>query len=464
MPALQQVTGTLCADDHKGHSCNQTVNDDKLIVEAVAINVSNGEPRVADVMGTLDAARESRGSNQQRFIMEPFRKSHRAASATDDESWVRAETANTLNRFDTGERDTHAIAFAQNQLGEVRASEIANTLNTNCNASGRNTPMAAVAFTPGNLKRGAGPSPNSEVAPTQKCSAGRGADDQRTCVAFTCKDHGADAGDVAPTLRAMPHDGSHPNGGGQVAVAIDLYSQAIDGDCAATLTEACGGTNTSGPKVMQPIAHGFYSTGGTHGVNMEPEVSPAVKVGSGLGIPSPPAVAFKPSHFTRGKDGSPADITPPLSADADKGDQDTVVAYPIDSMNHIARGDDHSFGDFEENGPSYTLTKGHSHAVAAIAPSLTASNDPSRSPQSAEVTQQIAAVHQATMVVRRLTPVECERLQGFPDDYTNIPWRGKAESPDGPRYKALGNSMAVNCMRWIGRRIDAVEKGTELPP
>jgi DNA (cytosine-5)-methyltransferase 1 len=58
------------------------------------------------------------------------------------------------------------------------------------------------------------------------------------------------------------------------------------------------------------------------------------------------------------------------------------------------------------------------------------------------------------MVVRRLTPVECERLQGFPDGYTNIPWRGKPESPDGPRYKALGNSMAVPVMRWIGERIN----------
>jgi DNA (cytosine-5)-methyltransferase 1 len=57
------------------------------------------------------------------------------------------------------------------------------------------------------------------------------------------------------------------------------------------------------------------------------------------------------------------------------------------------------------------------------------------------------------MVVRRLTPTECERLQGFPDGYTNIPWRGKPEAPDGPRYKALGNSMAVPVMRWIGRRI-----------
>ena len=53
------------------------------------------------------------------------------------------------------------------------------------------------------------------------------------------------------------------------------------------------------------------------------------------------------------------------------------------------------------------------------------------------------------MAVRRLTPIECERLQGFPDDYTNI----KAKCPDGPRYKAMGNSMAVPVMKWIGQRI-----------
>jgi DNA (cytosine-5)-methyltransferase 1 len=65
-----------------------------------------------------------------------------------------------------------------------------------------------------------------------------------------------------------------------------------------------------------------------------------------------------------------------------------------------------------------------------------------------------------TMSVRRLTPTECERLQGFPDGWTAIPWKGKpaSECPDGPRYKALGNSMAVNCMRWIGARIQAVEE------
>jgi DNA (cytosine-5)-methyltransferase 1 len=91
--------------------------------------------------------------------------------------------------------------------------------------------------------------------------------------------------------------------------------------------------------------------------------------------------------------------------------------------------------------------------VQPIAPTLTATNDPSRSPQSTEVTNQVAAVHAVSMAVRRLTPVECERLQGFPDNYTNIPWRKQPESPDGPRYKALGNSMAVPVMGWIGKRI-----------
>ena len=61
--------------------------------------------------------------------------------------------------------------------------------------------------------------------------------------------------------------------------------------------------------------------------------------------------------------------------------------------------------------------------------------------------------------VRRLTPVECERLQGFPDNFTAIPWRKKPadQCPDGPRYKALGNSMAVPVMRWIGERIQLVD-------
>ena len=62
--------------------------------------------------------------------------------------------------------------------------------------------------------------------------------------------------------------------------------------------------------------------------------------------------------------------------------------------------------------------------------------------------------------VRRLTPLECERLQGFPDDWTNVPYRGKPAC-DGPRYKAIGNSMAVNVMSWIGQRLQTVERSVK---
>jgi DNA (cytosine-5)-methyltransferase 1 len=151
---------------------------------------------------------------------------------------------------------------------------------------------------------------------------------------------------------------------------------------------------------------------------------------------------------------------------ADRGQN--VVAQPIpihdQATRHAGKRGEHSDGKGNGLGigqpgdPAPTLTKGDKHAVAQpVAPALTASNDPSRSPQSSEVTQQVAAVHAVAMQVRRLTPVECERLQGFPDGYTNIPWRKKDEAPDGPRYKALGNSMAVPCMAWIGKRIAEVD-------
>jgi|TARA_R100000149_G_scaffold54303_1_gene23693 DNA (cytosine-5)-methyltransferase 1 len=61
--------------------------------------------------------------------------------------------------------------------------------------------------------------------------------------------------------------------------------------------------------------------------------------------------------------------------------------------------------------------------------------------------------------VRRLTPIEVERLQGFPDNHTNIPWNKKPNAPDSRRYKAMGNSMAVPVMQWLGRRIQKVEEG-----
>ena len=76
-------------------------------------------------------------------------------------------------------------------------------------------------------------------------------------------------------------------------------------------------------------------------------------------------------------------------------------------------------------------------------------------------TQNAAFVGEA-MELRRLTPRECERLMGFPDDWTLVPWKGKT-AHDGGRYKALGNSIAVNCLRWVGRRIELVDKTWGVP-
>ena len=92
-------------------------------------------------------------------------------------------------------------------------------------------------------------------------------------------------------------------------------------------------------------------------------------------------------------------------------------------------------------------------APAEVGPSMGASGPPYSRTGNQRVEADALAIH--NMDVRRLTPVECERLQGFPDNYTDIKLKGK-DTPDAPRYKALGNSMAVPVMRWIGERIKKV--------
>lgn len=96
-----------------------------------------------------------------------------------------------------------------------------------------------------------------------------------------------------------------------------------------------------------------------------------------------------------------------------------------------------------------------------ISPTITQCKG-SRGGSSMEALDKVSAIHaqQPTMAIRRLTPTECERLQGFPDGWTKIPYRNKPEDQclDGPRYKACGNSMAVPVMRWIGERINMVKK------
>jgi DNA (cytosine-5)-methyltransferase 1 len=110
------------------------------------------------------------------------------------------------------------------------------------------------------------------------------------------------------------------------------------------------------------------------------------------------------------------------------------------------------------DGSAYCMdSRGQPQAVAQPI-AFHATQDPINGPISPALGSNMYAGVQQHMAVRRLTPVECERLQGFPDNYTAIPWRGKEETPDGPRYKALGNSMAVPVMKWIGERIAFLDK------
>ena len=210
------------------------------------------------------------------------------------------------------------------------------------------------------------------------------------------------------------------------------------------------------------------------------------------------------------------------NASATNGSLFAAQAMPINTMiatRHNQMGEGTGFGIGEAGDPAYTLTKGHSHAVAqpmvlmdqggsvmnvehdmvgtlrrethghepvvaqpiGWSEELTASVDLAGTIQRGGSGGRHDGVMQTNMVVRRLTPTECERLQGFPDGYTNIPWRIWQESarkgvsyegllqqrgmrlrgpnleecPDGPRYKALGNSWAVPVVRWIGKRIEA---------
>jgi DNA (cytosine-5)-methyltransferase 1 len=185
------------------------------------------------------------------------------------------------------------------------------------------------------------------VSSSTAFALGRNSGQENAVLAFSCKDHAADAGAISPTLRAMNHSGSHANAGGQVAVCIT-------GEITHTLK-----------------ADGFDGS----------------EDGTGRGQPIVAAFAENSRAELRYESGDGA-ITGSLSGGGGKAGQGMPSA-------------------------------------------------------------------QVGASVRRLIPRECERLQGMPDDYTLIPWRGKPaeECPDGPRYKAIGNSKAVTVVRWIGQRI-----------
>ena len=118
---------------------------------------------------------------------------------------------------------------------------------------------------------------------------------------------------------------------------------------------------------------------------------------------------------------------------------ETFILEPIVLAGNTIGRQAHNGGNgngFDESGICYTLTTADVHGVTCY------------------------PINTMNVQVRRLTPTECERLQGFPDGHTLITWRGKLanDCPDSPRYKALGNSMAVPVMRWIGKRIEEALK------
>jgi DNA (cytosine-5)-methyltransferase 1 len=172
--------------------------------------------------------------------------------------------------------------------------------------------------------------------------------------------------------------------------------------------------------------------------------------------------------------GKPGDPSPTLTKS-----HSHAVAQPIpihdQATRHAGKNGDKTMGKGNGLGigqpgdPMNTLTKGDNHAVAYAFDSLSSNSMKSSNPNSGCREVDLAKTIDTfdpnpsknqggigvmqSMAVRRLTPTECERLQGFPDNYTNIPWRKAAESPDGPRYKALGNSWAVPVVAWLGQRI-----------
>ena len=237
-----------------------------------------------------------------------------------------------------------------------------------------------------------------------------------TLIAFDCKasgQNGFGVGEIAPTLRAMGHLNSNQNAGGQIAVAFG-------GDVARSLT-ARHDSSPCADRGMDVVAiqAGALRTNpnsGPDGVGVQEGISYTLEARAEV-----QAIAFDTTQIT-----SKANYSNPQHGD-----------------------------------PCHPLASGaHPPAVATreVAQALTSSYG--KQPDNSDTAQGPNLVA-SQWAVRRLTPTECERLQGFPDNFTNVPWGKKDTSPDGPRYKALGNSMAVNAMRWIGRRIEMVEKITK---
>ena len=178
-----------------------------------------------------------------------------------------------------------------------------------------------------------------------------------------------------------------------------------------------GALGSSSPQA-QAVAIRTANTGANgHGVS--PELAHTLDLAQGQAVA---AYGFQPRIARNGR-GDMGDLVSALNAQSGETGKGDALAFVQNSRDEVR------------------LMGGDGQIVGALA---------------AETgSKQQCYVTQPAFLVRRLTPVECERLQGFPDDYTRIPWRKKPadDCPDGPRYKALGNSKCVNVVRWLGERL-----------
>lgn len=213
---------------------------------------------------------------------------------------------------------------------------------------------------------------------------------------------------VAPTISARP------TGGGGLVTDFDC-----DGGLIPEVSNALAARDAKQPRAEDnvgiiPVAHALRAEG-----------FDASEDGTGRGTPLVPIAFSAKDHGADAVEG----IAPTLRAGGHTGSHANAGVMPAIAIQERAVSEN---PDAVSEGP---------HDTANI---RAASGGSSRS-------------YLATpWAVRRLTPRECERLQGFPDDYTLVPYRGRPAA-DGPRYKALGNSMAVNVMQWIGERIAFVD-------
>ncbi len=285
--------------------------------------------------------------------------------------------------------------------------------------------------------------------------------------------------DVAPTISARAH------GGGGLGTDFDL-----DGGLIHQL--AFGGNNTAGPIDVATAANACASSSGRIDFETETFITHSLSAdgfdasedGTGRGVPLiagtlstrygaasgrdlSDSSAILPIAFNlRGREGGAVpEVSDSASLRASTGGStNSYIAFSAkdhgadtDDIAPTLRGMGHDASHANGGGQvAIAFTLHGSDGTASIASSTdVAGSLRTRAPGSIE-NSSTTAVLQQQMAVRRLTPRECERLQGFPDDYTLVEYRGRLAA-DGPRYRALGNSMAVPVMRWIGKRIAAVD-------